>query len=266
VLFARDRDFGPYRVLGANGKPLTEVAGFFSRRETWAVAGLAGTSSQDVRRIIFNEGVHWLFSAYQRPNPVWVEEGVAEVFSTFAFARKKMSWGHGIEEHAFVFQRGPLIPLERLMFLDKAMMFRGGGPPVGMLYAQSWAFAHYLLFGQHSLPKDALDTDLKLYHSAIHPDEAFKRAFGTTYADEAMGMTFTGSYRSQQLRQRRDFQALEHFEAARLALEAADHAEARRLAEAIIASEASNSIKASARQILQHLDRAGVNPRPRPSP
>ncbi len=519
VLFARDRDFAPYRVVGANGKPLTEIAGFFSRRETWAVAGLAGTSSQDVRRIIFHEGVHWLFSAYQRPNPVWVEEGVAEVFSTFAFARKKMSWGSGIEEHAFALQMGPFIPLERLMYLDKATMFHGGGHPVGMLYAQSWAFAHYLLFGQHSLPKDALDTYLKLYHSAIHPDEAFKRAFGTTYAemqkrleayvhggkylifeaplpdsapfpvsraepvevqiglarlavasqrlalarehaeaavavlpedprgyemlgivhdeagdpaaselayraaldrgskdfrstfrlglalqlgaagkltaedaraasryyqlsinlhpyqpdayrnlaglapllaaptpedkrfldlglrlfpddgmitlglavlarktgqfdeamalvaqvieqenrhdratrefanaldrewsyqhviermqraaqekryadavryaDEAMAMTFAGSYRSQLMRQRRDFQALEHFEAARRALESADHADARRLADAIIASEASNSIKASARQILEHLNRSGRNVRPPPNP
>lgn len=182
VLFARDRDFHPYRVVGPNGRTI-DLAGFFSRRESWAVAGLVGgASSEETRRVIFHEGVHWFFSAFHRPNPVWIEEGVAEVFSTFSISRKKMTWGQGIDGHAFLLQMNSDLSLERLLNMDRRHLFHGGGLPAGVLYAQSWALAHYLMFGKHDLPPDALERYLNLYHSAIHPDEAFKQAFGVTPA------------------------------------------------------------------------------------
>jgi hypothetical protein len=184
ILFARDRDFDAYRIVGLDGKPMSDLAGFFSRRETWAVAGLTGTrSNAATRRTIFHEGVHWFFSAFHQPNPPWIEEGVAEAFSTFTLNRKKMTWGQGIEEHVFALQMWEGIPVERLMYMDRGMLLHGGGLPGGLLYAQSWAFAHYLLFGKHSLPPDALNTYLRLYHSAIHPDEAFKQAFGMGHTE-----------------------------------------------------------------------------------
>jgi hypothetical protein len=184
VLFSRERDFDPYRIVGLDGKPMTDLAGFFSRRETWAVAGLAGTrSGAATRRTIFHEGVHWFFSAFHRPNPPWIEEGVAEAFSTFEIKRGKMHWGQGIEEHAFALQMWEGIPVGRLVHMDRGTMLHGAGLPGGLLYSQSWAFAHYLLFGRHALPPDALNTYLQLYHSAMHPDEAFKRAFGMGYEE-----------------------------------------------------------------------------------
>lgn len=184
VLFARERDFDPYRIVGLDGKPMTDLAGFFSRRETWAVAGLAGTrSGVATRRTIFHEGVHWFFSAFHRPNPPWIEEGVAEAFSTFEIKRGKMFWGQGIEEHVLALQMWAGIPVGRLVHMDRGMMLHGAGLPGGLLYSQSWAFAHYLLFGRHALPPDALNTYLRLYHSAMHPDEAFEQAFGMGYAE-----------------------------------------------------------------------------------
>lgn len=182
VIFSRDRDFNPYRMLGLKGKPV-EVAGFFSRRETWAVAGLASAESQeDMRRVIFHEGVHWFLSAFNRANPVWVEEGVAEVFSTFMVERKNLQWGQAIPEHILLLRDQKPMPLERLMFVDRSFLSHGS-QVAGLLYAQSWAFAHYLTFGQHDLSRTVLTDYLKLCHAAIHPDEAFQQAFGGTYEE-----------------------------------------------------------------------------------
>eukprot|EP01035_Chromulina_nebulosa_P008949 gene8949-12095_t len=87
VLFARDRDFEKYRPLDAKGKP-QPVAGFFGRHETWSVAGLGGGSiSQELRHTIFHEGVHWFLSTAETPTPVWLEEGLAEVFATFEISK-----------------------------------------------------------------------------------------------------------------------------------------------------------------------------------
>src|SRR5687768_13903833 len=83
VVLARERDFARFRPLRENGTPM-EVAGFFSRRASGAVAGVVGTGMRDeTRSTLFHEGTHWFLSGFELPNPVWLEEGLAEVFSTF---------------------------------------------------------------------------------------------------------------------------------------------------------------------------------------
>lgn len=183
VICAGDRDFNRYKPVGANGRPL-EMAGFFSRRDTWSVTGMAGTRTpEEVRRTVLHEGVHWFMSGFSRPNPVWVEEGVAEVFSTFVIERNQLNWGHSIPWHVQLLLDNPPLPLDQLMSLQRGMLFHGGRQVTGMAYAQSWAFAHFLLFGEHTLSRDSIGDYLELYHSALHPDEAFRRAFGGDYAE-----------------------------------------------------------------------------------
>ncbi len=183
VVFSRDRDFERYRPLGDDGKP-QKVAGFFLQHESWAVAGLAGASVPDeVRRTIFHEGVHWFLAGAERPNPVWIEEGLAEVFSTFEIAKRQAEWGKAIPEHVALLRYQGLLPLERLIFTGRDELFGKDMSHTGMVYAQSWAFAHFLIFGQHSIPRSALGDYADLSASPIGLDEAFQRAFGKTYTE-----------------------------------------------------------------------------------
>ncbi len=188
VVFARERDYIGYRPLGADGKP-KEAAGFFSRRESWAVAGLSRDAmGEETQRTIFHEGTHWFLSAFEQPNPVWLEEGLAEVFSTFAVDRKKqkISWGRAIDEHVATLQTIDPMPLERLLFLAQDDLFTGGEEGsirTGIAYAESWAFVHYLTFGQRDVPPQSLMDYVRAMHSGMHPDEAFKQAFGHSYAE-----------------------------------------------------------------------------------
>src|SRR5688572_28342940 len=71
VVLARERDFAAFQPLRENGTPM-QVAGFFSRRPSWAVAGLAGARlNEEARTTIFHEGTHWFLSGFELPNPVW---------------------------------------------------------------------------------------------------------------------------------------------------------------------------------------------------
>ncbi len=183
VIFGRDRDFNRYRPQGANGRPL-EMAGFFQRRESWSVAALSGASSpEEIRRTIFHEGVHWFMSGSSRPAPVWVEEGVAEVLSTFEMEGGQLHLGHLLPWHVlFLRDHGPM-PLDQLMFLQRGFLFHQGSTATGMAYAQSWAFVHFLLYGKHEISRDAISVYLEILHSELHPDEAFRRAFGGDYRE-----------------------------------------------------------------------------------
>ncbi len=182
VVFAREKAFEAYRPLGLDGKA-EQVAGFFNRRESWAVAGAYGTIFPSaMRQTIFHEGVHWFLSGTEPANPVWLEEGLAEVFSTFEVRQGDAFWGRSIERHVKLL-RGGMLPLERLLFTGRNELFGADKKQTGLVYAQSWAFAHYLVFGRHELPPQALADYAALSLTMIGPDEAFRRAFGKTYGE-----------------------------------------------------------------------------------
>lgn len=186
VVFAREKDFAAFRPLREDGTPM-QIAGYFSRRESWAVAGFAGTRmNQDTRSILFHEGTHWFLSGFELPNPVWLEEGLAEVFSTFAIEGKKASWGRAIDDHVQALQLLRPMPLEQLLFLAQENLHGSSDDAslrTGLAYAQSWAFVHYLTFGQRNVPKGSLIEYVKRLRTSVHPDEAFRQAFGGTYAE-----------------------------------------------------------------------------------
>lgn len=186
VVFARERDFARFMPLNPDGRPM-EVAGFFSRSESWAVAGLAGSRMDaETRSTIFHEGTHWFLSGFELPNPVWLEEGLAEVFSTFALEGKRVAWGQAIEPHVLTLRTVGAMPLERLLFLARDHLHGPGERAeqrTDLAYAQSWAFVHYLIFGQREGAQNALMDYVGRLRTAVHPDEAFRQAFGATYAE-----------------------------------------------------------------------------------
>ncbi len=201
VLFARDRDFQRYRPLGQNGKA-QEVGGFFFRLESWSVAGLAGAEqSADVRRTIFHEGVHWFLSATERPNPVWLEEGTAEVFSTFNVTRNTMEWGRAVDNHVALLNATRPIPLAQLFSTARSDLFGDDSLRTGIVYAEAWAFVHFLLFGKHNLPPGALGHFVTALQTGSLQDVAFRDAFGRNY--EGMDELLDGYLRSGQYYVRR---------------------------------------------------------------
>jgi tetratricopeptide (TPR) repeat protein len=183
VIFARENAFADYRPLDAKGKP-QEMAGFFLRDDSWAVAGLAGASASDeVRRTIFHEGVHWFLSGFDRQNPVWLEEGLAEVFSTFEVAKNKMTWGRPLPAHVSLLQYSRLMPTDQLLYEGRRTLFVDNSSHTGIVYAQSWATVHFLLYGQHkNIPRAALFDFMRLTREGMAIEAAFSQAVGSDIA------------------------------------------------------------------------------------
>lgn len=182
VIFDREKEFRPFRPTKPNGKPW-DVAGFFSRQDGWSVFGLAGTGlDDDLRRTVFHEGVHWFLSGFDLPNPPWMEEGLAEVFSTFAVEKGRRKWGQPIAEHVLVLRGTKPMPLERLLAVSRTDPLFNESQRTGLFYAESWAFVHYLLFGEHNQSRTLFNEYLKAFRSGVHPDDSFKAVFNKDYA------------------------------------------------------------------------------------
>jgi hypothetical protein len=183
VLFADPRQFSPYIPLAADGRPI-DAAGFFSRHPTWAIIGLArhAHNEAETRHIIFHEGVHWCMGRTSLAYPLWFNEGLAEVFSTFRIQDGQARWGDPLFGHVALLREQEPLPVEKLLAVTQASPLYYQKHRIGIFYAESWALVHYMLFGRRAGARSDLFYYFQELKTGMAPDKAFEVAFGTDYA------------------------------------------------------------------------------------
>ena len=180
VIFARAKDFTPYKVLRPNGKT-ANVAGQFSWRPTWSVIAMAHDAFDDQsRRTIYHEATHWLMSVDQSSQPAWFSEGIAEMFSTFEHRGGKVNWAKPIDEHLQLLGTTPLMPLAQFLAEDSALF--DGDDRTNLFYAQAWAFTHFLLFSKDQERRRMLAKFLNAYKTQSG-EATVKAVFGKDLPD-----------------------------------------------------------------------------------
>ncbi len=157
VLFNDSRQFGPYQPRTADGKK-REVAGFFASRDTWGVIGLAeGFSDEQTRHVVLHEATHWYVSATRSELPLWLNEGFAEVFSTFREERGHAILGDPIPYHVATLRDGNWLSLEQLLLTTTRDSRYTDSRRNDIFYAQAWLFTHQLIFEISSPNLEALN-------------------------------------------------------------------------------------------------------------
>jgi tetratricopeptide (TPR) repeat protein len=187
VLFARTRDFSRYKPMRPDSREPAAIGGLFSHQGNWSVIGLANLYTQEnTRELIFHEAVHWFTSADPVIHPLWLSEGLAEVFSTFRQEKGRVHWGAAISRHVELLRADDrMLPFERFLYLTPDDPLFNQTERTGIFYAQSWVFVHYLLFGAHDGSRNALTHYFHALSSGRHPDEAFRQAFEQDYTTMA---------------------------------------------------------------------------------
>jgi tetratricopeptide (TPR) repeat protein len=142
------------------------------------VASLA--SYADSSAIIFHEYTHLLIRDAVHTVPVWLNEGIAEYYSTFRLsdAGRRAEIGRPIEQHVQLL-RHAMIPLPELLAVDQSSPLYNEGDRRSIFYAESWALTHYLLTerpnGAAAVNKYVTDVA-----GGTPADAAFLDAFGET--------------------------------------------------------------------------------------
>lgn len=181
VLFKQDRGMEPFLPL-ENGRPI-KIGGFFVRANDINTIMLSlARNGGDPRHVIFHEAVHWHLSAREGFTPLWLGEGLAEVYATFEMPNAKTyAFGAAIEDHVARLREESLLPLPKLMGVGRDSLLYNEGTRTSIFYAQSWAFVHYLLFGADSPGRAAVQRYLELLPQVRSADDAFMTAFGADY-------------------------------------------------------------------------------------
>ena len=163
-----------------NGQP-GNIAGFFTRGsdENLIVLSLPNSDSPDMD-IIFHEYAHLLFRRNDQIWPLWLKEGMAEIYSTFTTSGRYCEIARPIDRHLQTLANEPLMPLDELFAVTHDSPQYNEATRQGVFYAESWALTHYLLAGDNAVLQSRFSQFTPLLKQGEMPEEAFTNALGVS--------------------------------------------------------------------------------------
>jgi tetratricopeptide (TPR) repeat protein len=163
------------------GRP-ADLAAFFNRGSDENLIVLALSSSDAVSlKVIFHEYTHLLLRHHQPYWPMWLSEGMAEIYSTFQVrGRDHARLGLPIAHHLSLLAEAPMWSLPVLFSVTRSSAEYNELRYSGIFYAQSWLLTHYLMLGDNPAHKAHFPELTLLLRQGQSPEQAFTNAFHTT--------------------------------------------------------------------------------------
>lgn len=139
-VFARKNEAQPYFDMLVS-RPDAHVNGLFvSQKSNSAIIMLAGNGRDD--RTPFHELVHWLIESRSQP-PLWLEEGLAEVFGHAEMRSGFLYAGEGVQRHMDALKTRDM-PLENVFRIVRESDAYNVPEGQAVFYAKSWAVVDWL--------------------------------------------------------------------------------------------------------------------------
>jgi len=173
IVFSGDREYAPYR-------PNEVATAFYQSGPTRDLIVMRSLATNDAPMVV-HEYAHLIFRHSGAVFPLWLNEGLAEFFSTVAIENSSVTVG--------LVPLGRLLPLARgaaLMSFDQLFAIDRRSPAyttkahAGLFYSQSWALTHMLLTDARYQPHSARFLDLMAGGAPAGP--ALEATFGRPLA------------------------------------------------------------------------------------
>ncbi len=155
------------------------LAAFFVRGsdENLIVLSLSRDDSEGLESV-FHEYTHLLLRHNSRFWPLWLNEGMAEIYSTFhVVGDHSVRIGEPITHHIEMLQHAKLMPLTRLFRVTHNSPEYNEREHQGVFYAESWLLTHYLMSGANPALKARFGQLTVLLRQGQSPERAFTNAF-----------------------------------------------------------------------------------------
>ena len=165
-----------------HGQP-ENLAGFFQHGndENLIVLSLPeGDATVMDMSVVFHEYTHLLFRGNDRIWPLWLKEGMAELYSTFETTGYKAVIAQPIEHHRQLLDHEPLMPLTELFAVGHDSPQYNERERQGIFYAESWLLTHFLVAGDNPAWKSRFGNFTVLLREGQTPVQAFTNALQTT--------------------------------------------------------------------------------------
>ena len=185
LVFPDDKTFEPFKPV-YNGKPV-DVGGLFMPRSAVNYILLGPDHGMEQLRPVFHEYTHLMASNVAPSLPVWLNEGLAEYYSTFEMDKegRTVLFGKPIAEHYQELSQGPWMPVDALLAVAHDSPEYNEGSRRGVFYAESWMLVHMLLNGQTDR-RQAFAAYLHELDASVAPKDAWQHSFGRDDINRAL--------------------------------------------------------------------------------
>jgi tetratricopeptide (TPR) repeat protein len=164
------------------GRPAT-IAGYASEGQDANYIVMSREGYEESAAVTFHEYTHLLIANAVRALPVWVDEGLAEYYSTYALVDrgKAAEVGRAVKPHVLLL-RQHYLPLAELIAVDKSSPMYNEGERQSIFCAESWALAHYLMIEKPN-GGQAINKYVTEVAEGRSASDAFQDAFGSSPSD-----------------------------------------------------------------------------------
>lgn len=180
VVFSDDRAFTPFKPR-SRGRPIDTVLGYFSALPEQHRIVMSGTGSRQITfYVIFHEYTHLLVNQNVKRVPLWLHEGLAEFYSTFAGSEQdgRTIIGRPLEWRVAMLAATTPVPLARLTSPAALGELRRDPVTTAGFYATAWALTHYLMVGEGGTLRPKLLAFVQACETGQDAGLAFKQVFG----------------------------------------------------------------------------------------
>jgi hypothetical protein len=172
IAFKNEKEYQPYR-------PNEFAAAFFQPGAVHDFIVMSSGSSEHYPTAV-HEYTHLMIHQSGMEVPPWLNEGLAELYSSLEPRGEKILVGQLIPARLQVLRSEPWIPLATLLAVDHSSPYYNEKSRAGMFYAESWALVHMLNLDPAYRPQ------LKSLVAALSqndPPAAFAKAYGKPIGD-----------------------------------------------------------------------------------
>jgi tetratricopeptide (TPR) repeat protein len=180
IIFRDDASFVPFKPL-YQGRP-ANLAGFFQPGDDVNYIALSlDPGDRDPYSTAFHEYVHLHLRDNVPNTPLWLNEGLAELYGSLQFSGTEASLGAPIYPYIRLLQNHELLPLETLFSIGTNSAHYNEQDKSGIFYGESWALVHYLMLGERGR-QEQFKRFLQQVSRGEEAAKAIQDSFGITVA------------------------------------------------------------------------------------
>ena len=177
IIFRDDASFQPFKPL-YQGRA-ANISGFFQPGED--VNYIALSLDPDERNpyaTAFHEYVHLHVNDNIPHAPLWLNEGLAELYGALQFSSGEALLGVPQYHYLRLLREQEMLPLETLFSVGTNSPHYNEQEKTGVFYGQSWALVHYLMFSERAR-QDQFRSFLHRVSGGDSAAKAIEAAYGT---------------------------------------------------------------------------------------
>jgi tetratricopeptide (TPR) repeat protein len=173
VIFGNEKDYIPYRSNSFSAAHYTRSAD-----RDFIVIGKLGEQSAQVAS---HEYTHLVMAHAGYALPPWLNEGLAEFFSTLRPVGRNTEFGDLIPGRMYALNSEPWVPLQTILTADRDSPYYNETQQAGSLYNQSWVLVHMLATSEKYRAK--FWDVVRAVNSGTPSVQALEQVYGMPFAD-----------------------------------------------------------------------------------